>query len=144
MHKISSAPEIRMLTAADAESYWKLRLEGLSHDPSAFQETVAEHTTKGMAKIRERLIAGDAAFVVGAFSGGMLVGSVGFNREVGEKVQHNGLVWGLYVTPPLRRRGIARQMMSFLIDQTRTIRGIEQLHLRVSESQYAARRLSNR
>ena len=137
----SSAPEIRALTAADAEAFWNLRMDGLKRDPEAFQETAAEHKSKGGAISREGLAAENADFVVGAFVKGVLVGSVGFQREIGEKVQHKGFIWGLYVMPIWRQKGIARQMLAFLIDRAKAMSGLEQLHLRLSESQYEARKL---
>lgn len=80
-------------------------------------------------------------FVVGAFDGETLVGVAGFFREERIKTHHKGGVWGVYVTPRFRGQGVARQMMSTLLERLRSYKGLDHVVLHVTSDQIAARTL---
>lgn len=134
--------EIRALTCADAELYWKIRLEALETEPLAFTESAAEHRTKSVESAAVRLGSGhDENFVMGALVDGQLVGMTGFFRRVEEKTRHRGGVWGVYVKPDFRRQGIAHSLMSAVISRARTQVGLEQITLAVSTEKAAGKAL---
>lgn len=133
--------EIRLLTSADAEAFWNLRLEGLERDPCAFAESPEEHRRTSIETTASRLEPQpEAGFVVGAFADGALIGVTGFYREQRIKLRHRGGIWGVYVTPEWRGRGVARAIMSTLLDRIRTYSGLDHVILHVTVSQRAARR----
>ena len=134
---------VRPLTASDAAQYSKLRREQLQQDPVAFAESLSEHDAKSLQSIAMRLGSGSGDnFVIGAFSeDGELTGSAGFARNSRVKSRHKGMIWGVYVSPPWRGRGIAKAIFSELLSRARAEPGLEQIMLTVSTGQEAARRL---
>jgi ribosomal protein S18 acetylase RimI-like enzyme len=137
-----SKTEIRFLAGDDAAEYSRLRLEALESELEAFSSSAEEHRTLSLDEIRNRLgAAGSEQFVVGAFAEGQLAATAGFYREKGLKSRHKGYVWGVYVAPKLRGTGVGRKIMQKLIEQARTIEGVEQIQLSFSTTQTAAERL---
>jgi len=134
--------EIRLLTSADAAAFWAIRREALENAPRAFSSSVQEHLATTVEETAPRLDPKpDGDFVVGGFVDGALSGTAGFHREDRPKTQHKGIVWGVYVKPGARGRGLARAVMTTLIERARTCRGLEQVNLHVVSDQTAARTL---
>jgi ribosomal protein S18 acetylase RimI-like enzyme len=79
--------------------------------------------------------------VLGAFVDDQLVGMTGFFRSPEEKTKHKGRVWGVYVKPQHRGKGIARSLMEELLRKVRSQPGLEQVTLAVASGQAAARKL---
>jgi len=130
--------EIRFLTAEDAAEWSRLRLEALERDPAAFSSSIEEHQALPIEEVRKRLSANPHSFVVGAFEEGRLFGMAGFHRETGPKTRHKGRVWGVYVTPSKRGKGLSRRMMDALLKRAAEIAGLEQILLSVTKTQTAA------
>lgn len=134
--------EIRFLTSEDAPEYSRLRLEMLELEPQAFSSSAEEHRSLSMDEIRRRLGSlTEDQFIVGAFDDGRLLGVVGFYRDKGAKSRHKGHIWGVYVKPEKRGRGLARRMLQTALQRASTITGVEQVLLSVAATQSAAFRL---
>lgn len=129
----------RRLTASDAEAYRALRIEGLTLSPSSFGSSLAEERDRTAADWAERL---DKGFAFGLFEAGALVGVAGFYREGMRNTEHRGHLVGVYMTPAARGRGGADLLIAAVIDEARN--HVLQLHLAVTKSNDAARRLYER
>ena len=66
---------------------------------------------------------------------------LGFFRERFRKTRHVGIIWGMYVRPEYRRQNIGEKMLHYLLDEARTVQGIEQVHLGVVSTIYPAKSL---
>jgi RimJ/RimL family protein N-acetyltransferase len=134
---------IRRLDAADADAYQALRLRGLRESPSSFGSTYEEEADLPMSTIGERLARGAAGddVVFGEWDGDALVGVAGLNRARNRKGRHRGSVWGMYVAPEARGRGMARALLDALVAHARTVDGLERLELGVETTNAAAREL---
>ena len=135
--------EIRALTWADVAAFQRIRRERLEQEPRAFAESLAEHDSTSAETIAKRLESSSPDnFVMGAFApGGDLVGMMGFARNLREKCRHKGLIWGVYVQPAWRKQGVARAMLSELIERVKANPGVEKIMLTVAADQMAAKRL---
>jgi ribosomal protein S18 acetylase RimI-like enzyme len=146
MQDLGSAPpqiEIRRLTEDDAQDFYRLRLEALEREPQAFGASPEEHRAMTLDAIARRLgsASGDRNFVLGAIAEDRLVGMAGFFQEEGPKRRHKGHIWGVYVTEGWRGKGIARVLISELIERARAKPELEQLSLGVAVGQNPAKHL---
>jgi ribosomal protein S18 acetylase RimI-like enzyme len=134
--------ELRLLTVDDAEAFWHLRLEALRNDPASFANSAEEHLNTTVETSREFLSKKDPVhnFVVGMFEEGKLSGTAGFFRRSNNKERHKGHIWGVYVRPQSRGKGIARALMQEIIRRAHGIEGLEQVTL-VASANLPAQRL---
>lgn len=129
----------RRLAAADAEAYRELRIEGLRNAPASFGSSLAEEADRPASAWAERL---DQGFVFGLSENGVMVGIAGFYCETMQNTRHRGHVVGVYLTPSARGRGGADLLIAAVIAEARN--HVLQLHLVVTQSNHAARRLYER
>lgn len=131
----------RRLHPDDATAYMALRLESLTTEPQIFGSSPADDRMRSLEFVRKTLAEQDEQAVFGAFEGDRLVGIVGVIRDEGLKERHKARVWGVYVTPAMRGKGIARSLLEAAIDHARGWREVDQLHLTVVEAAPAAKAL---
>ncbi len=109
---------IRQLTIEDRQSFFNLRLDGLKRNPEAFgtgAEVFSRGTDEQIRALLEYSSSND--FVLGYFKNEVLVGAIGFRREVKHSVLHKGSAWGFMVMPEFRRQGIGHALLKALIDR---------------------------
>ncbi len=103
--------EIRLFTERDAQSLWDLRMLALETDPWSFVDSPEELRAITVQDFAARLRAGTAEnFIVGAFEQGAAIGMVGCYQEVPLKRRHKAWIWGVFVAPAARGRGIAKSI----------------------------------
>lgn len=128
---------IRRLGAADAVDFRTIRLAALEGAPEAFGSTYEAEARRPLAHFVERV---SSCPVFGAYQGPYgskrIVGMAGYKREQGARDRHKAFVWGTYVEPAARRRGVARALMQALMYEA--AREVEQLTLSVVKENEAA------
>ena len=136
--------DVRILTAADAEAFWNIRLRALREDPESVGVSYEEILERGIAGAAQGLYRKGAAqddATFGAFDGGTLVGVVGFRREEETKKRHKASIWGIYVTPEMRGKGVGKTLLESAIAYAKTLPGLERINLTAVVTSKEARRL---
>jgi ribosomal protein S18 acetylase RimI-like enzyme len=123
--------DIRILTQSDVKSFQALRSRALLEEPESFGSSHEEFVQLAETELAQRLQADSNKLVLGAFSGGRLIGMVGLFRRLGKKAEHKAVIWGMYVEPEHRRRGVARKLMGTAIAGAKALPNLEQLLLTV-------------
>jgi RimJ/RimL family protein N-acetyltransferase len=136
--------EIRPLIEGDAPTWRDLRLRMLRDHPDVFGSSWEEFEQQSLGEVarrlRERNSPPDNA-LLGGFMNGALIGSTGLHREEGAKDRHKAVIWGVYVAPEARGRGVGRALMEAAIARARETPGVERLILAVATHNTAARAL---
>jgi RimJ/RimL family protein N-acetyltransferase len=132
---------IRRVRIDEAAQFRDLRLTSLVETPDAFASSYEEEEHWTAEFYAERQRSQPDNFIIGAFDNTTLVGMVGFFRERFRKTRHVGIIWGMYVRPEYRRQNIGEKMLHYLLDEARTVQGIEQVHLGVVSTIYPAKSL---
>lgn len=136
---------IRPLSAADAAAFQVLRLAALQDAPTAFASSYEEERDRPLDKVAARLapLLGESC-VFGAFADGALAGMVGLKRDEHHKLRHKAFIWGVYVAPELRGRGVGRQLMQATLDHAAGWPGLRQIYLGVNAANQPAIHLYQR
>jgi ribosomal protein S18 acetylase RimI-like enzyme len=112
--------DIRPVTRAEAPAWRELRLEALKNHPTAFMSSYEEVVKRDLDFFAERIPqAGGADVLLGVYVADALLGCAGFMREQGEKERHKGFMWGIYLRPSLRGRGVAEALVGRLLEHAR-------------------------
>ena len=134
---------IRELRESDIGDYLALRAEALLDDPLAFTSSPEDDTSSTADSLRRQMQSRDWALFV-AIDGERMAGSVGMVRRHHLKAAHKMNVWGMYVSPAHRGRGIGAALLDAAIEHARGMNDVARLELGVSSSAGAAQRLYER
>lgn len=128
---------IRTVGPYETGALMAVRLEALAAHPEAFGSSLAEESRGVPGWLAAHLGGGR---IYGAWDGGDLVGMAGLWLEAAEKKRHRGGLWGMYVRPAWRGRGVGGALVRHVLDRAREA-GLEQVHLGVGAGNPAARAL---
>lgn len=133
--------EIVRLTPDDAPRFLALRRAMFDAEAMSFRGAAADDATLGETAWRDRL-ARDHVYAVMQEDGPWLAVG-GLSRLAGEKLDHKGLVWGMYAVPAARGTGAAARILDALEEAARTI-GLRQLQLTLMADNARAKALYER
>ena len=133
--------QVRALAPDDAPALIVLRREALTHDPLAFGASPDDDRGLSLDQMRASLATPAGSAVFGAFDGGALVGMVGVTRVERVKMRHREMVWGMYVTPAARGKGVGSSILRAAVDHARSWPGVLQVHLAVTDAAVHAQRM---
>lgn len=132
---------IRRLAPSDTDAFHALRLAALQNEPSAFGSSYEEEKDFPRITVESRLVENTDRGVFGAFEGDKLIGLVALGRESRIKLAHKAMIWGMYVSPESRGKGIGRALLLQVLALARSVPGILQVNLCVNASNAPALRL---
>jgi GNAT superfamily N-acetyltransferase len=126
---------IERLPPSRAADYRALMLEAYAAAPEAFTSSVAERAELPLAWWEGRLNAEPAAkeVALGALQEGEIAGVIGLSFEQRAKVRHKVALFGMYVRPAWRGRGVGRQLLQAALKHTRERSAVMVAQLTVME-----------
>ncbi len=136
---------IRPLTPADVAAFITLRYEAFTTDPLSWDHAPGNVIDREEWAPRLREIP-EQRFVLGFFLTENrltpeLAGIIGFTRFEKQKRRHRAIIWGVYVSPVARARGVAAQLLAETLRRARGMECLERIILTVSNHAVAAIRL---
>jgi len=114
--------QIRQAASEDAPHLRDLRLEALAGHPQAFSsdyESASKEAPTIWGERLERYVKSDDETLQVAVAGNDLVGSTGIFRDPRPKIRHAATIWGVYVKPAWRGRGIGDRLVNACLDWAR-------------------------
>ena len=132
---------IRALTEPDLDAYLALRRSSLLESPLSFGASPSDDVSP--EALRESMRRAPEWMLFGAFDD-VLIGAAGLIRDRHRKAAHKMHLWGMYVLPSHRGRGIGAALLDACIAHARSVDGVTALHLGVTSASEAARRLYER
>lgn len=127
---------IRQLGEDDVAAYRKIRSEALTNHPESYGSSPESFATRSDAELAALL--GKMRFY-GVFGETGLGGILAYARSEGEREQHRGWIYQVYVQPALRGTGCALDLLETAVEGARD--EILQLHLMVGAHNKPAIRL---
>ncbi len=136
--------EIIQLPLENWQEYKELRLRALQTDPQAFSEPYSRPVAWPDEKWQQRLQTaneGKTTNILFARLDGKLVGMVGFYRDENDFANHSAQIWGVYVDPEQRGKGIAKSLFSAILEKLTSNPDINLVKLEVNTDQESAKKL---
>lgn len=132
--------EFRKLRPGDESACRAFRIHALTRYPASFTSTSAEAEACSLDWYAKRIAKpGDPGhFLIGAFDGERLIGTVGLASEERASERHKATLYGMAMHEAYSGRGIGRQLLRELIKEARAIHRLKQIVLSVTEGNNAA------
>lgn len=129
--------EVRAIRPDEGELLRDVRLGALASAPNAFLETYDEVAADDLDVWAARAAAstgeGDQLILI-ALQGGEPVGMAGIAREIGQRRRHRATLWGVWLDPRHRGRGVGRRLVQAALDWARE-RDVRAVYLEVVENE---------
>ncbi|MGN6579180.1 MAG: GNAT family N-acetyltransferase [Bordetella sp.] len=135
---MSSPTQIRLLAAPDTSALRDLRLTALTEAPRAFGSSLEEEELLGLDHFLRLAEADEKSAVLGAFTQGRMVGMTCISQYGKLKARHKAVIWGVYVNPEHRGRGLARQLLEAALARAASMPGVRRVHLTAAADNAAA------
>lgn len=129
---------VRRLRVEEIGGYQRLRREMLVDSPWAFTASPDDDKARDASFLASSLGEEGNAILV-AVHGETIVAAAGVARDVRAKRKHVALLWGVYVDPAWRGKGVGRAVVGAAIEFARGLKGLAKLQLAVSENAPEAR-----
>jgi len=129
---------IRELTEEDARAFQALRLSALTECPAAFTSSYSEECDIPLSVVAGRIAPSPDRCLFGAFEDSQLVGCVGLRRETKLKLAHKAYIWGLYVAPLHRNKGVGGELIAQALAFADSMPGLRGVILSVAKGNSAA------
>ena len=133
----------RRLTREDAPGLQSIRHESLCTEPRAFGATPEDCPFREIAAVEAHLANPDRAVygIADPDRPERLVAMAGIIQETQKKQRHRATIWGVYVSPGSRGRGLGRAVVEACLDQAREWTGVDSVSLTVAAERNAAKSL---
>jgi ribosomal protein S18 acetylase RimI-like enzyme len=123
---------IRILLPNDASAFQAIRLRGLAECPTAFSSSHEEEVGIPPSVVASRLAAKPDGAVFGSFVENELAGVIGIQREGRHKLTHKAFIWGMYVAPEHRLKGVGRTLVTTALQHAKRELGVRVVKLGVN------------
>ena len=120
------------LQARDADRYWRIRQRMLEETPWAFASDPESDNARDPSAFIARLAKPFHAILAIADESGELTATAGLVRRPRKKLWHRAEVWGVYVRPDCRRRGLGEAVVRAAVVEGLSWPGVDSIALSVS------------
>lgn len=127
------AGEAFALRAGDAGRYWALRQAMLREAPWAFASDVETDVAQDPARFARRLTREGHSILAIEDESGELVAAAGVVRRPKRKLAHRAEIWGVYVLPTFRGRGLGKRVVRAAMETGLSWEGVTSISLSMSE-----------
>lgn len=127
------------LGAEDAGRYWAIRQAMLEETPWAFASDPETDNARDHGSFAKRLGKPFSAILATEDGAGELTSVAGLIRRPRRKLWHRAEIWGVYVRPECRRRGLGGVVVRAAIEEGLSWAGVDSIALSVSERSDADR-----
>ncbi|MEM1321952.1 MAG: GNAT family protein [Bacteroidota bacterium] len=131
---------LRILNHKDLDQFLQIRQDSLRFNPEAFGASATEKIDREQTRQNLKNNS-EENFIFGYFEEQQLLGIAGFIRHQRAKARHKGFIWGVFVYPEQRGKGIGRALMLACLEKAQQIVGLEKINLSVMAVQRRALRL---
>jgi GNAT superfamily N-acetyltransferase len=129
--------EVRPVRMGDGGLLREVRLAALAANPGAFLETydevAADSDDLWAARAAASTGEGDQLILL-ALDGERPVGMAGIARDIGQRRRHRATLWGVWLDPECRGRGVGRRLVQGALDWA-TSAGVRAVYLEVVENE---------
>ena len=125
--------KIKILTPEDWRQYKLVRLEALRDSPESFIASYEEEASWPDVNFQNIC---HKSNIFGAFMNHSLVCCAGFDRMNPAKINHRGIIWGMYTKPEYRGQGLANALIQTIVNRAKS--RVSQIHLNCATSNLGA------